>query len=78
MAHQRPSVADGNCRSVCQTFATRQIMSNRSGRESPSPVPNFDASEEKYQKELKELEPFNAMGIMNEGLSVLPDDGNLL
>ena len=52
-------------------------MSNRiSGRVSPSPVPSYDAAEEKYQKEMKDLEPFNAMGIMNEGLSVLPEDGN--
>lgn len=52
-------------------------MANRvDGVVSPSPVPNYDASEEKYQKELKELEPFNALGVMNEGFSVLPDDGN--
>ena len=31
---------------------------------------------EKALEEMKDLEPFNAMGIMNEGLSVLPEDGN--
>ena len=73
----RSSITAGNVRSVCSNPRDRQIMSNRiSGRVSPSPVPSYDAAEEKYQKEMKDLEPFNAMGIMNEGLSVLPDDGN--